>query len=142
MTENSENYESDENKEMSPEIQAGIASHLDTILNLSGSEEGEYIISLMTIEPELTYAPEEVLPTLKITKPRKEYAEEHKWAYSLSYGVQDPSWSKNVLIGKIARESTIEGYNSGEGRRALSQAEGQQILKDVTAAADKLRSIS
>ncbi len=81
----------------------------------------------------LTRVPEGGMSSVRISRPTGDFAKSSRWAYTIHYGMQHASHSRQVIVmdsGELP-EAEMSFYDS-HSTRALTEPEAQAIVSDLS----------
>jgi len=81
--------------------------------------------------PTLTTAREGALPTVSINSPTGDFAKKSRWSYEITYGMQDPSSSRHILVMNDEIPQAEMSFYDGREDRSLTEAEAQAAVADL-----------
>lgn len=84
----------------------------------------------------LTQVPEGIMPTVSINRPIGDFARRARWAYEITYGMQNASASRHVIVlnGEIPQAEM--SFYDGQSDRPLTEPEAQAIVADLSRVAE------
>jgi hypothetical protein len=104
---------------------------------LTGTERVVDTVTLPIESPALTGPVENTRPTVTISRPTGKLAQHARWAYEITYGMQDPNASRHILVlnGEVP-EAEMAFYDGHTADRALTEQEGEALASDLTVLAE------
>lgn len=126
-------------EQVSPGTLSQLIRSSQAILDQLGIEEPDIVIPEHTMQkatvaidsPTLTTATEGALPTVSINRPTGDFAKKSRWSYEITYGMQDPSSSRHILVMNDEIPQAEMSFYDGREDRPLTEAEAQAAVADL-----------
>lgn len=135
----SEQIDSPNPEQVSPKTLSQLTRLSQAILDQLGIEEPGVIdsqtmqkVTVAIDKPTLTDAPDGVLPTVSINRPVGDFANDARWSYEVTYGMQNASASRHILVMNGEIPQAEMAFYDRRPHRSVTEAEAQAVVADLS----------